>query len=393
MATEKIITPDFIRSFLAQFVFSTAFCILIPAFPIYLSRFGAKEGEIGFLVGIFSVASLILRPFVGRTLLTTPERRFMIGGAILSVISCLAYLLAPPFWPLLTVRVFHGIGMAFFSTASVTLLANMTPEAHRGRLVSYYYLSYNLAFALGPYLGMVFINQFNFIFLFSACAALSLGSFYMSMKLSKRETPVPPESQPPKLYTLLSREALPPAIIALLLNLVWGALCTFFPLYALEKGVSNPGIFFIFMAATLMVGRSLGARILDTYERGKVLLPCLALVVIALIVLPFSSSLPMFILVAVLLGAGWALIYPSLMIYAIEKAGSARGPAMATFSALGDLGAGLGPMIMGTVLEKTSYPVMFAGLILTGIINLLYFYYGILKKGRKELPATAGEGK
>jgi predicted MFS family arabinose efflux permease len=393
MTTEKIITPDFIRSFLAQFVFSTVFCILIPAFLIYLSRFGAKEGEIGFLVGIFSVASLVLRPFVGRTLLTTPERKYMIGGTILSVISCLAYLLAPPFWPLLTVRVFHGIGMAFFSTASVTLLANMTPEAHRGRLISYYYLSYNLAFALGPYLGMVFINQFNFIFLFSACAALSLGSFYMSMKLSKRETVVTQESQPFNVYSFLSREALPPAIIGFLLNIVWGALCAFFPLYALSHGVSNPGIFFIFLAVTLMLGRSLGAKMLDIYEREKVVLPCLALVVIALIVLPFSSKLSMFILVAILLGAGWALVYPSLMIHAIEKGGSARGPAMATFSALGDLGAGLGPMIMGTVLEKTSYPVMFAGLIFTGIINLLYFYFGIMKKERKELPATEGEGK
>ena len=123
MTTQKILSHDFILSFFAQFAFSSVFSILIPTIPIYLSRFEAKESEIGFLVGIFSVSSLILRPFVGRALLKTPEKNFMILGALLYAFSSLAYILAPPFWPLLIVRVFHGVGLAFFSTASFTLIA------------------------------------------------------------------------------------------------------------------------------------------------------------------------------------------------------------------------------------------------------------------------------
>jgi MFS family permease len=101
-----------------------------------------------------------------------------------------------------------------------------------------------------------------------------------------------------------------------------------------------------------------------------------------MVILTFSTTLPMFILVAVILGAGWALLYPSLLIYAIENAGSAQGPAMATFTALGDLGAGIGPMIMGIILQRTSYPIMFSCLALTGAINFLYFYYAMGKKGK-----------
>jgi hypothetical protein len=55
---------------------------------------------------------------------------------------------------------------------------------------------------------------------------------------------------------------------------------------------------------------------------------------------------------------------------------------MATFTALGDLGAGLGPMIMGFILEWRGYPIMLSCLILTGVINFLYFYYSIGKKAR-----------
>jgi len=53
---------------------------------------------------------------------------------------------------------------------------------------------------------------------------------------------------------------------------------------------------------------------------------------------------------------------------------------MATFTALGDLGAGLGPMIMGIVLQKTGYPIMFTCLIFTGVANFLFYYYAIGKK-------------
>lgn len=379
MAQQKIFSRDFILCSFAQFVFSIVFCILIPVIPIYLSKFEAKEAEIGFLIGIFSISSLVLRPIVGRALLKIPERNFMIAGTLLYVFSCIAYLWAPPFWPLLVVRVFHGIGLALFSTAIFTMVANIAPETHRGRFISYFYMAGNLAFALGPYFGMLLLNRFSFAVLFLICTGLSLCALFVTTKLDKKEI-VPPEGQSLKVQTILSREALSPAIIAFMLNVIWGTLNAFFPLYALKHGVSNPGIFFVFLAITLILGRFLGGRLLDLYDRKKVIVPCLAAIIVSLAILTFSTTLPMFILVAVILGAGWALLYPSILIYAIEKAGSAQGPAMGTFTALGDLGAGMGPMIMGIVLQWTSYPVMFFSLTLIGILNFLFFQYAIAKK-------------
>ena len=382
MTVQKIIGRDFILSFFAQFAFSAVFCILITTLPVYLLRFGAKEGEIGFLVGIFCVSSLIVRPFVGKALLTISERNFMITGSFIYVFSCIAYLIALPFWPLFIVRAFHGIGLALFATASFTLLANIIPEAHRGRLITYYHLSYNMAFALGPYFGMLLLNQFNFVVLFLVCAALSLCSLYLTLKLGKRKL-IPQEPGPLTIQSLLSREALPPAIASFMINIIWGTMCAFFPLYALKHGVSNPGIFFIFLALTLMVGRLFGGKILDIYNRQKVAMLCLVLLILGIILLLFAHNFKIFIPVAVLLGMGWAFLYPFLTIQAIENAGRARGPAMATFTALGDLGVGLGPMIMGSILERTSYPIMFACLILTGGFNLFYFYLAIGKKKGK----------
>ena len=380
---QKILTRDFVLNFLAQFAFSFFSFILIPTIPVYLSRFEAKAAEIGFLVGVLSVFSLIPRPFIGRALLRIPERKFMIVGAVLYILSSIAYLLAPPFWPFLIVRILQGVGLAFFSTASVALIANITSENRRGQIISYYFLSFNFAFALAPYFGMLLINEFNFTVLFLVCTALSLCTLFITLKLKEAHR-VSVENESTQNQPFLNRDVLPSAIMAFLLNVIWGSLGAFFPLYALGHGVSNPGIFFAFLAITLILGRSLGGRLLDTYAREKVIIPCFVVIILSMVILTFSTTLLMFILVAIIFGTGWAFLYPSLVVYAVESSGSARGPAMGTFTAIADLGAGIGPMVIGIILEWTNYPIMFLFLALTGAINFLYFCYTIRKNRTKK---------
>jgi MFS family permease len=305
----------------------------------------------------------------------------MMAGAFLYAISSIAYLVAPPFWPLLIVRALQGFGLACFSTASFTLIANITPETHRGQIISYFYLSINIAFALAPYFGMLLINRFNFAVLFLVCTGLSLCSLSFTFKLNKTQG-LPLESQTVQSQPFLSREALPPSMMAFMVNIIWGAVTAFFPLYSVKQGVTNPGFFFGAYAIIIILFRVSGGKISDVYGRNKVILPCLIIVIISMTILSFSTTLPMFILVAVIWGIGMAFLYPTLVAYALDRAGSSRGPAMGTFTAVADLGAGLGSVIMGIVLQLTSYPIMFFCLALTGVINLFYFYFSIRKKGR-----------
>ncbi|MCJ7747998.1 MAG: MFS transporter [Desulfobacterales bacterium] len=380
MATQKIFTRDFVLSFFAQFAFSSVFFILIPTIPIYLSRLGSKEAEIGVLVGVFSVSSLVLRPFVGRALLKIPERSFMIAGALLYAFSSIAYIIAKPFWPFLIVRILQGIGLALFATASFTLVTRISPEARRGQSIGYFYLAINIAFALAPLFGVAIVNLFDFPILFLVCTGLSLCSLFITLKLERTKIESL-EVQSIRNQPFVSREALPSSIMAFMGSIIWGAVTAFLPLYALSHGVDNPGLFFAALAITLIVARSLGGKILDIYAREKVILPCLLAQIIAMSILIFSTTLPMFILVAVIWGMGTAFFYPALVAYVIDLAGPSRGPAIGTYMALSDFGAGMGSVIMGIVLQLTNYPIMFLCLAFTGVINLLYFYFAVRKKG------------
>jgi MFS family permease len=303
----------------------------------------------------------------------------MLAGTILYAFSSFAYLFAMPFWPLFIIRILHGIGLAFFSTASFTLIANIIPEVHRGQGLSYYYLAINFAFVLAPYFGMLLINHFNSSILFLACMALSLSSLFITTQLSKLQG-IPLENPSAKPQTFLSREAMPSAIMAFMVNVIWGAITAFFPLYAVSQGVSNPGLFFGTLAITHVVGRVSGGRLFDLYSREKIIFPCLVAYILSMSILAFSKTLPMFILVALIWGIGNAFLYPTLVAYALDHARSSPGPAMGTFTAVADLGSGVGSVMMGIILQLTSYPVMFFCLALTGITNLLYFYFAVRKK-------------
>jgi len=180
--------------------------------------------------------------------------------------------------------------------------------------------------------------------------------------------------------SLLNRKALPPSIINSLSFFIWGALATFFPLHAINHGVANPGFFFTTLAITLILGRALGGRILDLYSRERIILPCLTTYIVSMVILAFSETLPMFILVAVIWGMGHAFLMPSLVAYALDRVGSSPGPVMGTFTALTDVGISLGPIIMGIIVHTASYPIMFLCLALTGVINLNYFYFFVRKK-------------
>jgi MFS family permease len=377
---DSLFTRNFVLAFIAQLAFTSIIQLLIPTFPIYLQRLGSTEIEIGALVGILGLASMVARPLVGRALMKVREKTFMVTGSIIFTIGSIAYLLVPPFWPLLFVRFFQGAGFGCFHTASTTYVVSISSVENRARIIGYFALTMNIAGAIAPPVGVILLNRFGPSQLFLVCSAVSLCMLLVSACLGK--SPVLPirESDTEKIV-LLNRKALPPSVIGSLGLFVWASLTTFFPLYALKQGVANPGLFFTVMAIMLILSRVLGGSILDVPDKRIVILPCIVAFVVAMVLLSFSRSQPMFLVVAAIWGVGHAFLMPSLITYALERAGSPAGPVVGTFYAVADVGSFIGPLCMGVVVRYTSYPTMFLCLAGVGIISLSYFLIFSRRKG------------
>ncbi len=377
----NLFTRDFVLGFLAYFVFLFACFALIPTLPIYLARLGSNEREIGVLVGIFSVSSLVSRLLVGGALFRYSEKSIMKFAALLFAITFPACIIFRPFWPFFVVRLFQGIAYACFDTAVFALVVKVTPLAYRGRALSYFMLATGLATVMAPTSGMFLVNQFSFAFLFLICMGVSLCSLLFSGTLKGLEMEKPDSSAHVQDTFFLELKIIVPAMSAFFHNFVLGSITAFFSLYAIQCGIKNPGYFFSASAVMVITGRALGGKILDTWSKEKIILTFILTSMLAMVILSFSTTLPMFIFVGLLWGTGVAFIFPVSMAYALDYAGSSHGTALSTFRALMDFGMALGPMTMGLIIPIAGYRIMFLCLALICLINLCYFQFYVRKRG------------
>jgi MFS family permease len=376
----KIFTLDFILGFFAYFSFLAAINSLTPTFPIYLTRLGSDEREVGVLIGVLAVASLASRLFVGGALLKYRAKSVMMVGALGSVITFLAYIVFHPFWPLFVVRLLQGVAWACIDTAAIASIMNVIPLASRARALGYFMLAPSLAMAVAAPFGMFLINLYSFTILFLSCAGLAFCTFFLSWKLKGQEVTMRSQNDVSRLHSFLNLKIIVPAVSSFLQLFTWGAVTAFFPLYALQCGVENPGLFFSAMAISMIAGRVFGGRILDSFNKEKLMMACFSIATVSLIMLSFSRTLPMFIIVGAFWGIGAAFFLPVSMSYAFEYAGTSDGAAVGTFRGFSDLGLGIGPVIIGIIIPLTGYRLTFLCLAIIVLFNMSYFHFYVRKR-------------
>jgi len=379
----KLFTRDFILVFLSYFTFMAAYYFLVPTLPVYLANSGSNERQVGVLVGTIGVAALVSRLFMGGALKKYSEKSAILFGAVLFALTFLAAVVLKPFWPFFVLRVFQGIAFASLHTAALAFTMSIIPPAYRGQGIAYYMLAPNLAMATAAPFGMYLANQYGFVILFLSCTGLSACSFFLSWKVSKRKTTVT-HKEDTQSYSafFIEWKIVVPAFAGFLQNFIFGALAAFVPLYALQRGVTNPGFFFTSMAVVIIAGRALGGKILDIYSKEKIIPIFIFITMIAMVVLFSSKNLFMFIFSGLLYGAGVTFFFPAAMAYAFEYSGSSSGAAVGTYMAFLDLGIALGPVFMGLIVPLTGYPMTFLCLALICLMNMGYFQFFVKRRSK-----------
>lgn len=376
----NVLTRNFALGFLVLFSFMFAFFALVPTLPVYLARLGSNEREIGVIVGIFSVASLVSRLLAGGALTKYSEKSVMLFAALLFTVTFLVCIILRPFWPFFAVRLFQGVAYACLDTAVFALIVKVIPLASRARALGYFMLAPALATVMGPTFGMFLVNRFGFTILFLFCTGMSLWAFLSSIMLKGEEIVKTNTEAGGRDIFFLERKIIVPAISTFFYYFTLGSVMAFFPLYAIQWGMKNPGHFFSASALMTIAGRALGGKVMDIWSREKIILAFTFLSMVTLVILSFSKTFPMFIIGGLLWGTGIAFVFPVSMAYALDYAGSSGGTAVGTFRVLTDLGFAAGPMVMGVIIPTVGYRVMFLCLALICLINLCYFQFYVRKK-------------
>lgn len=317
---------------------------------------------------------MIVRPFSGIAADIWGRKLIMILGSVGMAASAVLYVIALSTGPLLGVRILQGLTFSVTNTAAAALVADISPPLRRGEAVGYYGMSNNMAMASGPALGVLIMEKIDFNGLFLISSSLALVSFVFALLIRE---PVR-QSRPPLIHRppLIVRTALFPTFIFYSFTIAAGAVVTFLPLFAVQRGIGNPGLFFTVQALVMVAVRSWTGQLSDRYGRGAVAVPGLIIGAISIALLSQASSLAMFLGAAVLYACAFASIQPALMALVIDRAKTeTRGTAMGTYMLAMDLGMGSGALIWGLLSDAWGYSRMYLVASLMLLISIAAFLW------------------
>lgn len=374
---DKLLTSNYLLVCFSSFGFFASFHLLLPTLPVYVTEnLHGLESEVGLIIGVFTITAVVLRPFVGRSIDRRGKKLFLVVGAVVFLLSSVLYNFTNTVPLLLLLRAFHGVGIATFTTASTALIADIAPAERRGEAMGYFGMFSSVAMAVAPALGVVLIQAYDFTTLFLTSAVFAAIGVVLSGLVTEHSDPAsdPPQQTRP---TLFSRRAFFPAIVIFGFTVTYGAISSFLPLYADKQGFENPGLFFTVFAVTLIFVRIGTGWLSDRFGRATMIVPGLAVAALAMVMLAFSSTMWMFVVVGVVYGAGFAAVQPTMLAFVTDRVEPwERGAAMGTYTAAFDLGIGLGSILLGLVLQFTGFGTMFVVAGAICLLGLVYFVAG-----------------
>ena len=143
-------------------------------YPLALDAMGSAHHVIGLVMGLFSCAAVISRPFMGKLIFLRGEHWVFSLGMITILFASLGYILITTFGPaMLLVRVIHGFGFSAAVSAGFSLAAKTSHPEKRGESFSIIGASLMSAVAVAPPLGEFLIHHWGFGTLYMAAAGLA----------------------------------------------------------------------------------------------------------------------------------------------------------------------------------------------------------------------------
>jgi MFS family permease len=355
VSRSRLVTPTFVLIALSTLAYFVSVSVVLPILPLYVKGpLGGGDVSVGVTVGAFSVTALLARPWAGRLADRRGRRLPMLVGVTVVTVSVAAYVFAGSVPALVGLRLLTGAGEAFFFTGAASAIADLAPDDRRGEAISFFSLALWTGIAVGPVVGEVVLGEAGYDRVWLVAAALGLGAFLLALRV---RVPVPVEAGPSR---MIHRGALLPGTAVL--ASIWGAagFFAFVPLYARELGLSGSRLVFVLFSGIVLAIRFAGARLPDTMGPMRAARLSLAVSATGLAVMGVWGTTAGLFAATAIYAVGQALAFPALMSLALRGTSPGeRGAAIATFSAMVDVGFGIGPAALGFVAHGFGYGGVF----------------------------------
>jgi MFS family permease len=327
---------------------------LSPVLSLHVVALGGSATQVGVLFSVFALVAVVLRPLAGVWIDRRGIRPALLTGAALVVLASLALQAVGAPVALIGLMAVFGVGFGLTTMAAAVLAASV-PGEHRGSALSVYYLAAPVSMALAAPLGLWLFRSVGAGANFAAVTLLGLTT--AAFGLSSHVGAVPRTGPVARRVTLWSRGAAPLSAVLAVAAMGQSSLYAFVPLHATGHGQAAYLPWFFGIYSTGMIVFRVGvSRVADRWGRRLVLVPALVLLAAGFGVLSATPTPPRLTLAAVLLAAGSAVLYPTIMTLVVDRVPDReRGVAMGMVSGAWDLGAFAGSLLIAGVVEHASH--------------------------------------
>ncbi|MGK7883560.1 MAG: MFS transporter [Crocosphaera sp.] len=352
---------------------------LLPTLPTYIKELGGTRSQIGLVMGSFAIGLLCSRTSLGY-LADKKSRKLVLGiGIIVAGIAPLGYLLINSVFPLIAVRAIHGVSIAAFTTAYSALVVDLSPIKQRGQLIGYMSLVNPIGMSIGPALGGSLQELLGYPALFITSAFFGFLGLSLLFLIPNKSCHQEHKNAVNKIkirnfkQMLSSRSLIIPALILLMIGLLFGSLITFLPLFLEETELGfSAGWFYTTAAIASFSSRIFSGPVSDRYGRGPFITISLLCYFVSMILLTQATSGRQILVAATFEGMGAGTLIPMIIALISDRSSSyERGRVYSVCLGGFDLGMACAGPLVGSLGNHLSYQAIFT---MTGSLALVAFF-------------------
>ncbi len=403
LKAQRVYGQVFWLAYLANALTMIALWILVR-YADFVTHLGGAEGQLGLIVGVGMVGSLIMRFGQGIGIDRVGARTIWLWSLVFLALSLLAHCLIQSATSptIFLVRILMQTSVAGVFGASITYISRRVPPQRMAEIIGTLGTSGFIGILIGPQIAdwicsgeTIDRGQLNQLFLTAGCL---VGVSFLAAWGATRGQSIKPVRRSPNLFALMRRYH--PGVVMLVAAAVGAGVSvptTFLRTYAAEIQIQQIGLFFGTYAITAFAVRMLARRQFERHgNRVWVMWGLAALICSMLLYLTVRTTWQLMI-PGSMAGVAHALLFPSVV-----ASGSTAFPeryrGLGTTLMLGmfDAGALIGAPAVGGILHFAhrfgfpAYPMMFCcvALVMTLIAVIFWIRTGTTAASSSRLRST-----
>ncbi|WP_414640563.1 MFS transporter [Arthrobacter sp.] len=361
----------------AAFLIALGFGLVAPVLPQFATTFDVGATAAAVIVSIFAFMRLLFAPAGGALIGRLGERPVYVAGLLIVAASTAACAFAQSYWQLLVFRGLGGAGSVMFTVASMALVVRLAPPESRGRVSGAYASAFLIGNVCGPIVGGLLAGFGLRVPFLAYAGALVLAALVVQTQLSH----VPGSARGAatgepamKLGEAVRDSAYRAALASSFANgwATFGVRMATVPLFAVTALGSGPGAAgwaLAVFAAGNALALTVSGRLADSLGRKPMMVAGLVVTGAATSGIGLTQGLGWFLAASMLAGVGAGMLNPAQQAAVADVIGRERsgGPVLAAYQMTSDIGAILGPVLVGLLADRFGYSWAFAA---TGAVLL-----------------------